>query len=60
MNDHETLLVGKEEILPGVFRMLFESPRLVSLAEPGQFVLLVQGFRHELQFTAPSVTVLCA
>ena len=32
----------------------------LDLAEPGQFVLLVRGFKHELQFTAPSATVLCA
>ena len=32
----------------------------LGLAEPGQFVLLVRGFKHDLRFTAPSVTVLCA
>ena len=32
----------------------------LGLAESGQFVLLVRGFKHQMQFTAPSVTVLCA
>jgi len=38
MNDGPALVLEREEVLPGIFRMLLRSPRIASEAVPGQFV----------------------
>ena len=37
---HLTPIISHEEILPGIYLLLVEAPQIISIAKPGQFVML--------------------
>jgi dihydroorotate dehydrogenase electron transfer subunit len=48
-NSHTALIpvLSNREIVPGIFRMAFEAPRLAAEAQPGQFVMLSIPLTHD-------------
>lgn len=48
-NAHSALIpvLSNQELVPGIFRMAFEAPRLAAEARPGQFVMLSIPHTHD-------------